>query len=454
LIRQFRFILTLLAFAGAALVSEGTCLAGGVSVVRDAEVEQLLRDYVTPIFQAAGIRSSAAKIILVGDKSFNAFVADGQKIFVNVGALIDAKTPNEIIGVLAHESGHIAGGHLVRQHQELARAQIMSVAGMLMSAGALYGSSRTNSGIGSDTAGVAGVMLGPQELVRRSLLSYQRVEEQAADRAAVTYLTAAHQSASGLLETLKRFQNDSLFRASTMDPYLLTHPLPSERLSNLETIAKASPYFDAKDPPALQARHDMMRAKLVAFLYDAGEVARRYPNSNVSLAARYARAIIAYRFGQVNEALAQIDALIKTQPGNPYFHELKGQALLEAARASAAVPELQKAVAGAPNGTPIRVMLGHALVARGGDMSEAIRVLENATQRDSDSAEAYQYLAMAYSAKGLTAQAQLASAQSFFASGEYVEARTQADRAQKIFKTGTPGWLKADDILNYRPPKD
>jgi len=273
-------------------------------------------------------------------------------------------------------------------------------------------------------------------------------------RAAVTYLTAAHQSASGLLETLKRFQNDSLFRASTMDPYLLTHPLPSERLSNLETIAKASPYFDAKDPPALQARHDMMRAKLVAFLYDAGEVARRYPNANVSLAARYARAIIAYRFGQVNEALAQIDALIKTQPGNPYFHELKGQALLEAARASAAVPELQKAVAGAPNGTPIRVMLGHALVARGGDMSEAIRVLENATQRDSDSAEAYQYLAMAYSAKGLTAQAQLASAQSFFASGEYVEARTQADRAQKIFKTGTPGWLKADDILNYRPPKD
>ncbi len=452
----FRYVFNL--WIGLGLAGLAVCAlppqaqAQGVSIIRDAETEQLLREYVTPIFKAAGIRNDAVKIILVGDKSFNAFVADGQKIFVNVGALMEAKTPNEIIGVLAHESGHIAGGHLVQMHQELARAQVMSVAGMLMSAGAVYGSSHSSS-VGADGAGTMGMMLGPQELVRRSLLSYQRIQEQAADRAAVTYLDSAHESAAGLLSTLQRFQNEALFRSAALDPYLLTHPLPAERLSNLETIAHQSPNFNVKDSPALQSRHDLMRAKLTAFLSDTSEIARRYPVSDTSLAARYARAITAYRFGRVEDALHQIDALIQAQPQNPYFHELKGQALLEAGRARDAIPQLEQAVAGAPNGTPIRVMLGHALVAEGHNMDAAIKQLENATQHDSDSAEAFEYLAMAYAQKGNLAGAQLASAQRFFATGDYVEARTQATRAQARFKTGSPGWLKADDILNYRPPK-
>ena len=452
----FRYIFSL--WIGLGLAGLAVCAlppqaqAQGVSIIRDAETEQLLREYVIPVFKAAGIRNDAVKIILVGDKSFNAFVADGQKIFVNVGALMEAKTPNEIIGVLAHESGHIAGGHLVQMHQELARAQVMSVAGMLMSAGAVYGSSHSSS-VGADGAGTMGVMLGPQELVRRSLLSYQRIQEQAADRAAVTYLDSAHESAAGLLSTLQRFQNEALFRSAALDPYLLTHPLPAERLSNLETIAHQSPNFNVKDSPALQSRHDLMRAKLTAFLSDTSEIARRYPVSDTSLAARYARAITAYRFGRVEDALHQIDALIQAQPQNPYFHELKGQALLEAGRAKESIPQLEQAVAGAPNGTPIRVMLGHALVAEGHNMDAAIKQLENATQHDSDSAEAFEYLAMAYAQKGNLAGAQLASAQRFFATGDYVEARTQATRAQARFKTGSPGWLKADDILNYRPPK-
>ena len=452
----FRYVFNL--WIGLGLAGLAVCAlppqaqAQGVSIIRDAETEQLLREYVIPIFKAAGIRNDAVKIILVGDKSFNAFVADGQKIFVNVGALMEGKTPNEIIGVLAHESGHIAGGHLVQMHQELARAQVMSVAGMLMSAGAVYGSSHSSS-VGADGAGTMGVMLGPQELVRRSLLSYQRIQEQAADRAAVTYLDSAHESAAGLLSTLQRFQNEALFRSAALDPYLLTHPLPAERLSNLETIAHQSPNFNVKDSPALQSRHDLMRAKLTAFLSDTSEIARRYPVSDTSLAARYARAITAYRFGRVEDALHQIDALIQAQPQNPYFHELKGQALLEAGRAREAIPQLEQAVAGAPNGTPIRVMLGHALVAEGHNMDAAIKQLENATQHDSDSAEAFEYLAMAYAQKGNLAGAQLASAQRFFATGDYVEARTQATRAQAKFKTGSPGWLKADDILNYRPPK-
>lgn len=449
-LKRIGAVLFCLLAAGAAAAQSGS----GVSIIRDAEIEQLLRDYTLPIFKAAGIRAGAAQIILVGDRTFNAFVANGQKIFVNVGALMESKTPNEIIGVLAHESGHIAGGHLARQREALANAQILSVAGMLVSAGAIAAEATSKGRIGSDPEGAIGVLLGPQELVRRSLLSYQRGEEQAADRAAVKYLTASGQSAQGLLTTLERFNNDALFKTSSIDPYLITHPLPAERISNLQAAARESPTFGVKDSPALQARHDLMRAKLYGFLGDRNEVARRYPASDASLPARYARAISAYRLGRLSEALPQIDALVAAQPASPWFHELKGQALLEAGRPAQALAPLRKAASLAPGAAPIRVLLGHALVALDTPAAnaEAITVLSNAAARDPDSSEAYTYLAMAYDRRNNLPQAELASAQALFISGKFVEARTQASRAQAKLPKDSVGWLKADDILNYRPP--
>jgi predicted Zn-dependent protease len=257
------------------------------------------------------------------------------------------------------------------------------------------------------------------------------------------------------LTTLERFSNDALFQTSQVDPYLLSHPLPTERISNLQQFAKASPYYDANDSPALQARHDLMRAKLVGFLGDPNEATRRYPQRDTSLPARYARAISAYRFGRLQESLAQIDGLTTAEPNSPYFWELKGQVLLESGRANEAIAPLRKATTMAPNAVPIKVLYGHALVASGtpANTAEAISVLANATQRDQDSAEGFEYLSMAYHRKGETPKAQLAAAQGLFVSGKYVEARTQASRAQAQFKEGSPGWLKADDILNYRPPK-
>jgi predicted Zn-dependent protease len=286
------------------------------------------------------------------------------------------------------------------------------------------------------------------------MLAYQRTEEQAADRAAVRFLDGTHQSSKGLLTTLERFSNDALFQTSQIDPYLQSHPLPAERISNLQQLAKASPNYETKDPPALQARHDLMRAKLTGFLADSGEIVRRYPLRDASLPARYARAISAYRFGRLQESLAQIDGLIAAQSNNPYFWELKGQVLLESGRAAEALAPLRKATAMAPGAVPIKVLYGHALVATDtpANTAEAIGVLANATQRDQDSAEGFEYLSMAYHRKGETPKAQLAAAQGLFVTGKYVEARTQASRAQAQFKEGSPGWLKADDILTYRPP--
>lgn len=427
------------------------------NIIRDAEIEQLMREYTAPIFRAANINATATRIFLVGDRSFNAFVANGQKIFINVGALMDSKTPNEIIGVLAHESGHIAGGHLARQRQELAKAQILMVAGMLMGAGAIVATARSGpyGKVGSDGTGTMGALLGPAEMVRRSLLAYQRGEEQAADRAAVNYLTATGQSGQGLLTTMERFQNDALFKTSQIDPYTLSHPLPSDRISSLQSIVKSSPYFNTKDPAERQARHDLMRAKLFGFVATPAEVARRYPASDTSMPAKYARAISAYRAGQLDMALTLTDALIAAQPGNAYFQEFKGQALMESGRAAQALPYLRRAASLASGATPIKVLLGHALIGTGNpnDAKEATGILAQVTQREDDYGEAWQYLAMAYERRGDTPNAQLASAQSLFLQGNMIAARTQADRAQKQFPRGSPGWLKADDILNYRPPK-
>jgi Zn-dependent protease with chaperone function len=292
-------------------------------IVRDAEAEQLLRDYAQPIFRAAGLNARAPEVILINEQTFNAFVAGGHRIFINVGALMEADTPNEIVGVLAHETGHIAGGHMARLREQIGNAKILSVAGMLLGAGAVAGAARSGDRVGNAGTGAMGALTGPQELIRRSLLSYQRSEERAADQSAVRYLKATGQSPKGMLTTFRRFSDAAIFRSNALDPYLVSHPLPAERIAQLETLAKHSPHYETKDPPALQARHDMVRAKLYGFVARPETVMRRYPARDTSAPARYARAIVAYRSGRSAEALP--DRRLDPEPaGQPLFPGVQG----------------------------------------------------------------------------------------------------------------------------------
>lgn len=425
----------------------------GLSVIRDAEIEGLLRDYMAPIFRAAGVNEGVVEITLINSREFNAFVADGRRIFVNVGMLMDAKTPNEVVGVLAHETGHIVGGHLARLRQRLEQAQTMSIVAMLLGIGGA--AAVMASGGQHDGGAVMGAAIAPQEAIRRSLLAYQRGEEEAADRAAVGYLTKSGQSAKGMLTTFKRFEDQIAFSKRFIDPYAQSHPMPADRIANLEVLAKKSPVFDKPDPPALQARHDLMRAKLFGFVDTPQGVGRRYLASDTGLPARYARAIASYRSSALDGAISQIDGLIASQPNNPYFHELKGQAYLENGKPQQAVPSLKKALALAPNAPLIRTMLGQALTSTGGkaDAEGAIDELTRATARDSKNADAYRQLAIALAKKGRIPEADLASAQAAFASGDYGTARQIANRAKAGLKQGTPNWLRADDIAGYTPPK-
>ena len=451
---------TALAAAGAVLLAQAPLPARaqaggkGLPVIRDAEIEELLRDYTRPILKAAGLTKQNIEVVIINDRAFNAFVADGRRIFVNLGALYDAVTPNQIIGVLAHESGHIAGGHLARMREQLATAQTAAIIAMLLAAGGVAASAA--SGRGSIAGEAApGLMMAPQEIIRRTLLSYARSQEESADRAAVNFLNATQQSARGMLETFQRFADQGLFLSRQVDPYLMTHPMARERISQLETIAKQSPYFDRTDPPALQARHEMMRAKLVGFVDRPEMVLRRYPSSNHSLPARYARAISAYRYGSTRDAIAQIDALIAEQPNNPYFHELKGQALLESGKARDAIAPLRRAVQLSSGAPLIRMLLGQALVQTGDPQyaDEAIRELLVALQREPNASLGLRELAVAYSRKGDQANAALSAAQAAFNDGDFRTARQLATRARTGFSQGTPGWLRADDIVNFKPPK-
>jgi predicted Zn-dependent protease len=452
-----------LAFRAAAIVVAGAMMlagmpvpsvargGGGIPIIRDAEIEQLLRDYTKPIFAAAGLAKQNVRVVIIRDRAFNAFVVDGHRIFVNVGALLDSKTPNQLIGVLAHETGHIAGGHLSKLRMELAHAQTISILTMLLGIGATFAASRAGNAVGGNPAAVA--FGAPQSMMQRSLLAYQRQHEEQADRAGVKFLTATHQSAKGMYDTFKRMADQQLFMAHGADPYLQSHPMARERLAALTEIVK-TPYWDKKDPPELQLRHDMMRAKLYGFLDNPGTVARRYPLSDQSLPARYARAISGYLHGDLRNALAQIDALIHSQPNNPYFYELKGQALLEAGRAREAIPPLRHAVAGAPNPLLIEVLLAQALIATNDPKlaDEAVAYLRRAVSSDPDIADGYAQLAMAYGRKGDLAQADLASAQAAFLRGDQRTARQLAARAKGRFPVGSPGWVRAEDILGYRPP--
>ena len=425
-----------------------TGASAGIPMIRDAEIEQLLRDYTAPIFRVAGLTDQNIHVVIIDDKSFNAFVMDAHRIFINVGALMQATTPNQVIGVLAHETGHIVGGHLSRLRQELANVQTAALVGLLLGIGAIVAGAHSGS---ADTGNVGmAEITAPQALGINRLLSYQRAQEESADRAGVRFLTMTGQSAKGMYDTFKRFADESLFSAQGINPYFQNHPMPQERMAALTELVK-TPYWAKKDPTELQFRHDMMRAKLFGFTERPATVLAHYPLTDTSLPARYARAISAYRFGEPHSAIAQIDGLLQAMPNNPYIYELKGQALLEGGHPADAVAPLRHAVQLAPNPALIQILLAQAIVATNDAKSadEAISLLHSAIMKEPEASDAYTALAMAYARKNNLADADLASAQAAFARGDNKTARELAERAKQRFPIGSPGWVRADDIVAF-----
>lgn len=427
--------------------------AAAQRAIRDSEIENLLRDYLNPVFKAAGLKSRAVQIILINDGSINAFVAGGQRIFVHTGLLMATKNPNQLIGVLAHETAHIAGGDLSRLRRQLDKASTASIIGALLGVVAAVGAAAAG-GSNSGQAGV-GILSGAQSISRITLLKYQRGQEARADQAAFKYLDRTGQSSRGMIEMFQKLADNSLLSLRNVDPYSLTHPVPRARIAFLEENVGKSRFYKKKDSASLILRHRMMQAKLRGFQASPQSVFRRYPVSDTSLPARYARAISFYRNVDIKRALREIDSLIRSQPKNPYFWELKGQALFENGKSQRAIQPLEKAVSLAPKAGLIRILLAQAMLAAKPkkNAKSAIRQLTIARRSEPNSSSLYRFLAIAQAQLGRIGQADLASAESAFRFGDLNLAKTRATKAKRVLKKGSPGWIRANDILNYKHRK-
>lgn len=420
---------------------------GKVAVVRDAEIETLLKDYAGPIFKAAGMKASRVQIVLVNDPRFNAFV-DGQRIFINTGTLSGSTVPNETIGVIAHETGHLAGGHQQRLREQISAARTLAIVGGLLGAGAIAAGSIAGSSGGAQAGGA--LITATPELVQRNLLSYRRSEEMNADQAAARFLNATGQSMQGMLTTFARFSQSLSLSGVQVDQYQVSHPLPRERIALLEELARKSKHFDAQDPQQLVSRHQLMRAKIAAYTGGAQAVVRMFSKDRDSLAARYGDAIATDLAGNSAASLQKLDALIKEQPGNPYFHEFRGEVLIKLRKTDEAIRAFTQAVKLDRSKSPlIRARLGFALVASGkpGNMSRAIDELRASLQSEPDNFTAYRHLSQAYGQAGDIANAELIMAEGNFRAGNAREAKVFAARALQKLPKGSPGAIRANDIL-------
>ena len=448
-VRSVACVMAVITALAGFFIGEAQAQKRNLPLIRDAEIEGLLRLYTRPIFKAAGINPKSVKVYIINDQRINAFVAGGQRIFVNTGLLMQSDTPNEVIGVLAHETGHIAGGHLTRMGVEIESASYTQIIGMLVGLAAIAG------GIAAGSAEAAqagqGVMMGSQGLAQRNFLAYARGMEASADQAALRYLTATGQSARGMITLFEKLARQSIATLQNVDPYVMSHPMPMDRIRNLEEAAKKSKFYDAKDSPALVLRHELVQAKLLGFTGGPQAVMQRYPSSDQSMPARYARAIAMFRKGDIQNSLPIMESLTAELPENPYFWELKGQALLENGRAAEAVAPLEKALKLLPKNGLIQTMMAQALIDTGSpeNSKRAVKLLRQAQQSEGQSTLTYKYLARAYAQSGDIPRAELATAEAALLQGDRKLAVEKAKSAQNLFKKGTPEWTRANDVLTF-----
>jgi predicted Zn-dependent protease len=421
--------------------------AQSLALIRDTEIEETLRVYSDPVFTAAGLTPKNVRIHLIGDKEINAFVAGGQNMFLNTGLIIETKTPNELIGVIAHETGHIAGGHLARSGDASRAATgtfiltmglgvLAAIAGAPDAAAVLVG----NSGY----------------FATLSVLGYSRVQESAADQAAATYLDHSGQSGRGLVRFFDNFRYQEVFSDAKRYPFFRSHPLSSDRIEALRARVEVLPDYDKTDSAELQDRHTIMIAKLKAFMNPPQQTFIEFKETDTSYPARYARAIAYYRSLETEKALKAIDALLKEQPDNPYLWELRGQTLFESARAKEAEPAYRRCIELMPKAALFHLALGQTLLAQDDAKrtDEAIDQINRAMVIEDDNPFGWRMLSEAYDRKGQPGMARLAAAEQFFSIGSPTEARVFAMRAREALTKDSPGWRRATDIVLTSEPTD
>ncbi|HEY7611081.1 MAG TPA: M48 family metalloprotease [Alphaproteobacteria bacterium] len=414
----------------------------GLALIRDAEIEHTIRAYSAPIFQAAGLSTAKIQVHLVNDGRLNAFVAGGRHMFINTGLLMRAEHAGQVIGVIAHETGHIVGGHLVRLQRELQDAQIKQIISMILSMGAAVAAR-------DGRIAAAGTALGAR-LTEGAFYQFTQTQESAADSFGLTALDRAGISARGLFEFLQILGEQEMLYAARQDPYLRTHPITRERIDKVRQHLAHSPLVDRPLPKAFEAMHIRMRAKLIGFLRPPEQVIARYQGKENTLEARYALAVAYHQDARLERALQFIDGLIKESPNDPYFHELRGQILFESggAHIREAVAAFERAARLAPGEALIRVGLAQAQLETGDSRlhAAALENLRAAVRRDDTYPLAWRLLSVAYGKAGDIGNSALANAEYAYLNRDLPTLRAAIPVAERGLKPGTPAWLRLQDL--------
>ena len=425
--------------AAVGLVLAAASPASAQSAIRDTEIEGIIHEWADPVLVAMGLEPSEVEILLINENDLNAFATRGRIMGVNTGLILRTRSANELLGVLAHEAGHIKNRHTLRDGAQGAAMQPML---MTMALGALA------IAAGAPQAGA--VLLGnSQYFGTLSALRYMTHQEGEADNTGARALENAGESGRGLVSFFENFRSQEVFSDARRFPYFRSHPLSSDRIETLRRFVAEQSNHDRVDSPERVAQHALILAKIHAFMDEPNQTLRDYPESDVSLPGRYARSIAWYRDGQTDKALTAVDALLTEQPENPYFWELKGQILFEEGRPAEAIGAHQRSVELRPDSPLLRINLAHALIethdpAR---LDPAIAELKRATALESDNTMGWRLLSQAYASQGKEGEARLASAEMYFAGGAEVQATQFALRARDMLEPGTAEWTRAMDIV-------
>ena len=416
---------------------------GKLSIIRDTEIENILKKWLEPLKKANNMQGNKINLILVESNQLNAFVAGGANIFFYTGLIQKTKNPEELIGVMAHEMGHIAGGHLISMGTLAERTSYETILGMVVGIGAaiLTGDGRAAQAVSGTISGIA----------QTRFLKHTRTNESAADQAAITALDKAGISSEGLISFLKILESEEYLPASKQSEYVRTHPLTSNRIQALKRRTDTSPNTGKKLPAQWYEDHKRMNAKLLSYLTPT-QVAWFYSDHDTSIPARYARAIAAYKQNNVEHALNSIDELLKSEPNNPYFHELKGQMLVEFGHVRKAVSYYKTALKYLPNAGLIHIAYAHALIESNptqAQLKEAINHLQIAAQTEKRSHRIHRLSAIAHGKLGHDIEAKIHLAEEAVLQRRLPYAKQLATYSKDKSKPNSSNWIKAQDILSY-----
>ncbi len=439
-----RILLILFGLAVIAGASPRALAAGGPTLIRDTEIENILKSWSEPVIKAANLDPGSVNMIIVQDNNINAFVAGGPNIFLFTGLLNRSESPMEIIGVIGHELGHISGGHLVRARGAMQNASYESLLGALVGLGAAV--------LTGEGGLASAIMAGTQSSAYGRYLAFSRVQESSADQAALDYLATSQMNPGGLISFMHKLEDQELLPSSQQSQYVRTHPLTRDRIEALEAGRARSAFKDKGYPPEWDEQHKRMLAKLIGFITPE-QVEWKYDSRDTSIPAAYARAIAAYRQNRTKEAVAQIDALLARETDNPYFLELKGQMLFEFGRVAESLAPYRRAVEILPEAALIRTAYAHALIESAGQdkarLNEGIDHLQRAAKQEDRSPLIHRLLATAYGRLGQESRAKLHLAEEALLKGEIPYAKRQAEAALAGLEKGSNPWLRAQDILNF-----